>query len=198
VKSIIFNTDEVRSILDGTKSMFRLPIKQPRSESDVMQDPLSKTGWSNAHGYHIKPKYQVGDIIYCREKWHLMACIHCEIMRDIDDACIHQIKHKNQNGCYRYAADDFLQIGENWQSPATMPREAARLFLRVTGIKVERLGDISGQDCISEGVHVEALEEIGENFTRGIFSGIWDKKHAHKGFPYESNPHCFVYEFERT
>lgn len=80
-------------------------------------------------------------------------------------------------------------------------KEAARIFLRVTDVRAERLQEISGEDCVREGVDEDALKEIGSEFARGIFSGIWDdtvKPEERARCGWDANPWVWVYTFERA
>ena len=82
-----------------------------------------------------------------------------------------------------------------------MPREAARLFLMVTGVRVERLQDITPNDCVLEGVEREALTTVGGEFARGIFNDVWDSTIKPADLPrygWEANPWVWVIEFERV
>ena len=82
-----------------------------------------------------------------------------------------------------------------------MPREAARLFLMVTGVRVERLQDITPNDCVLEGVEREALATVGGEFARGIFNDVWDSTIKPENLPcygWEANPWVWVIEFERV
>jgi hypothetical protein len=89
-----------------------------------------------------------------------------------------------------------------------MPREAARLFLKVKTVRVERLHDITENDARNEGVkdpydyqepsyynqpHVRGME-----INKSAFAGLWDSLNAKRGYGWESNPWVWVYEFERV
>ena len=94
-----------------------------------------------------------------------------------------------------------------------MPKEAARIFLKVTGVKVERVHDISEQDAISEGIskihwsrhvpdskYVDYLDQSTENFMHGLsprdsFRSLWSSINGSESW--EANPFVFVYSFEK-
>lgn len=70
-----------------------------------------------------------------------------------------------------------------------MPKEAARLFLRVTGVRVERLQDIDDDGVVAEGL------KIGDDFDV-----LWDstiKKDDLPLYGWDANPWVWVIEFER-
>jgi hypothetical protein len=90
-----------------------------------------------------------------------------------------------------------------------MPREAARLFLEVKDVRVERLQDITNSDALAEGmsswlgnsfdmnIHAEFDIQKGKNAI-AIFSHLWDTLNAKRGYGWHSNPWVWVIEFERA
>jgi len=131
----------VRAILEGRKTVTRQVVKpQPEDVCAVLTGPLHQAmntvgfdcGWRNGDyrtGYvnTVKKPYFPGDILYVRETWSPVF-----------------VRPKR----YVYKADADAGIGESaglpikWRPSATMPKEAARLFLRVTDVRVERLHDM--------------------------------------------------------
>ena len=101
-----------------------------------------------------------------------------------------------------------------------MPKEAARIFLRVVGVSVERLQDITPEDCRAEGITATAdmdfdnircstltekyiINETGtidaeSPWWKEWFSELWDSINAKSGYPWESNPWVWKISFERT
>jgi hypothetical protein len=80
-----------------------------------------------------------------------------------------------------------------------MPREAARLFLRVTDVRAERLQEITLDDCVREGViDPKEKDESVTNLQRGIFSAVWDTYSSKCGVMWNDNPWVWVYTFERV
>lgn len=81
-----------------------------------------------------------------------------------------------------------------------MPKKAARIFLRVTGVYIERLQDITAAECVHEGIPRESLVEVGEEFAIGQFSDLWDstvKKADRQIYGWDANPWVWVIKFER-
>jgi hypothetical protein len=68
-----------------------------------------------------------------------------------------------------------------------MPRSAARLFLEITDVRVERLHCMSVADCLSEGIPFV-----------GDYIELWDKLNVKRGFSWESNPFVWVITFKRV
>lgn len=185
-KPILFNTDMVRAIQDGNKSATRRVIKpQPKySESGGFAwkgreygTDLPPTIQGAACNFLVASPYQIGDILYVRETWNTKGGI---------------VTPKS----YIYKADD-----ENgyWKPSIHMPKEAARIFLRVTDVRVERLQDITEEQAVAEGVRI-GLGTAPYFSCKDAFSGLWDstiKKSDLTKYGWNANPWVFVFEFER-
>jgi hypothetical protein len=78
-----------------------------------------------------------------------------------------------------------------------MPRVAARLFLRVTDVRVERVQDITEADAIAEGVTLALPTGLSYESYRGAFAVTWNNLNLQRGYPWVDNPFCWVYTFER-
>ncbi len=133
MKPIIFSTEMVRAILDGRKTQTRRVIKpQPESMKD---------------GKLPKCPYQPGDILWVRETWYYEEHMHELTAGDPD---LPSGRYKHRYICK--ASDPDYPVGnKGWRPSIHMPREAARLFLLVKAVRVERLQDITEQDAIAEG-----------------------------------------------
>ena len=155
-KPILFSTEMVRAILNGWKTQTRRVIKpQPNGEikANIPYEFYgSKTEriFTDTKAY-LAP-YSVGDVLWVRETWR---CIKYDSM---DGNLSYGVKFKDGEQEH-FEFDDnerFHQFGKyafknGWQSPYYMPREAARLFLLVKAVRVERLQEITEQDAIAEG-----------------------------------------------
>ena len=208
IKPILFNSEEVRATLDRRKTCTRRPIK-PRYRDDEagFQILTTKSGeflrvekvdedecgiFSDGTERYVLPPYEPGDILWVRETWYYEN---------------HMYQNNEGDALYRYvyraSSPEYpvnVGVGEHgWKPSIHMPREAARLWLRVENVRVERLQEISADQCYSEGVEKEA-GEVGAEFTRGIFSGIWDSTIKKADLPlygWAANPWVWVFEFER-
>ena len=81
-----------------------------------------------------------------------------------------------------------------------MPKGAARIWLRATDVRVERLQDIDGKGCVKEGIEEEHLKYVGDEFVKGMFHDLWDstiKKSDLDRYSWDANPWVWVIEFER-
>lgn len=193
IKPILFNTEMVRAILDGRKSCTRRVIKfpvnrytnnVPLADKVVVQElRCDKVNFLEEpfFSYGMNLPYQPGDVLYVRETW------------------------SEWTGGYVYKAwnSPFPQAGayleEKWHPSIHMPKDAARIWLKVTEVRVERLQDIDGKGCVKEGIEEEPLKDIGDEFVKGMFHDLWDstiKKSDLDRYGWNANPWVWVIEFE--
>lgn len=207
IKPILFNAEMVRAILDGRKSCTRRIIKpQPQGYFEVSEEPLYIYDTDGKQG-KITPPYQPGDILYIRETWAWCPCWDCGL--DVEETgCGHEQEQKyngekKEHGCYIYrasCADNEYPSVDTWHPSIHMPKEAARIWLKVTGVRVERLQDIDGKGCVKEGIEEEPLKYVGDEFVKGMFHDLWDstiKKSDLDRYGWDANPWVWVIEFER-
>lgn len=203
VLPILFNTDMVRAILDGRKTVTRRVLKNlpkdaeyvgqledsfdPWDEKDIGKSmfktsllPTEKAGC-----IFIKPPYQPGDTLYVRETWW-----------------------KNGN-TYFYKAGCSKGLIDNmyvkWRPSIHMPKEAVRIWLKVTDVRVERLQDITDEQAKAEGANWKNGKNVGfeEKMRRTAverFAEIWNstiKKSDLDRYGWDANPWVWVIEFER-
>ena len=79
-----------------------------------------------------------------------------------------------------------------WQPSSQMPKELARIWLEITGVRVERLQDISTEDCISEGLNTTLREYDAEVNLRDQFQELWEST----GGDWDANPWVWVIDFK--
>jgi hypothetical protein len=184
MKPILFNTEMVRAILEGRKTATRRAVKpQPESRPTPMKKDSCWPGCFAIQGTAkvIRPPYQPGDTLWVRETWA-----------------------KSMAGTFMYQADDKAIMVERWRPSIHMPREAARLFLRVTGVRVERLKDIDGHGILKEGIDNgksnPAMGTRWENMQSMAFAELWNSTLKPADLPlygWAANPWVWVIEFER-
>lgn len=215
---IIFSTAMVQAILEGRKSQTRRIAKDKKL--DLFTDRKLQTGFStftpkgmvSVRGYFndplkeigfgesfIKSAYgQPGDVLWVRESFAVAD------------------KQFNPNTEYEYKAE-YLggAVISNWKPSIHMPRSAARIFLKVENVRVERLNEISWKDAICEGVDCKPDRNLPlyrnytekEMITEGLlhncltdprlsFQSLWDIINGTRA-PWESNPWVWVVEFSR-
>lgn len=178
MKPILFNTEMVRAILDGRKTVTRRVIHIPNYGYFMTEPP------------RVIPRYQTGDILYVRETWTILPVTPGD--------------HFRPSGVYYYKADDDMRPDRfrvnGWHPSIHMPKDAARIFLRVQDVHVERLQEITGAECVREGIPQESLKEVGEAFTVGQFADLWDSTVKPADLPrygWDANPWVWVIDFER-
>lgn len=180
MKPILFNTDMVRPILDDQKTVTRRVVQMPDTitaetvDRVRMKNGLAHFSWSLGEafaGFDVKPTYRPGDILYVRETWAAWS------------------RTMGTHPALYYKADGDAPDGIKWHPSIHMPREAARIFLRVTDVRVERLQDIDDDGVVAEG------NEIGAPFDE-----LWDTTIKPKDlalYGWDANPWVWVIEFER-
>ena len=94
-----------------------------------------------------------------------------------------------------YRADGEL-LGVKWKSSRFMPKWAARLWLRVTNVRVERVQEINRENALAEGCK-SFEDDIGIYDERVAFCQLWDSINAKRGYGWESNCWVWIVEFER-
>lgn len=189
IKPILFNTEMVRAILDGRKTCTRRIVKP---------QPTAHYG-----AQCIKPPYQPGDILYVRETWERFECWNCE--GDERGNCPKEPKKSVLDktcGCYMYRATDEISGDAKWHPSIHMPKEAARIWLKVTDVRVERLQEITAESALTEGAdkYIHANGTLNEDQTITSFIGIWNstiKKSDLDRYGWDANPWVWVIEFER-
>lgn len=197
-KPILFNTEMVIAILEGKKTVTRMVVKpQPPRATHLMcaRGQWAWALWEDGDKHWIKAPYDSGDILYVRETF-------CSIPVYPDG----EISYKNM---YYYKADgDFRPVGwrGNWQPSIHMPKEAARIFLRVTDVRIERLQDITDEGAKAEGANYHNGKNVGveEKMSRTAierFAEIWDstiKPKDRDKYGWDANPFVWKIEFERV
>lgn len=211
VLPILFNTEMVRAILDGRKTCTRRLVKTRRKDACGFY-VTKKTDGSFVGIYEydenesmfdnpLEPPYQPGDILYVRETWEHFECCCCE--GDEHGNCYREPQQSALNkscGCYMYRATDEIYGDAMWHPSIHMPKEAARIWLKVTNVKVERLQDITSEQICKEGVEVEEPYVLNGEEKRYAFSSLWNstvKKSELDRYGWDANPYVWVISFER-
>ena len=87
-----------------------------------------------------------------------------------------------------------------WKPSIHMPKEAARIWLKVTDVRVERLQDMTSEQISREGVEVEYPHMLNGEEKRYAFSTLWNstiKKSDIDRYGWDANPYVWVISFER-
>lgn len=222
-KPILFNTDMVRAVLDGRKTVTRrvIKLKYDNTHHEIKTDKYGTrlieiqddvkgetfgiredgTSWRKIRPY-IEPKapYKKGDILYVRETW----------------------SEGYKEGSYIYKADyklanlpEFKESSKLIYRPSIhMPKEAARIWIKVKDVRVDLLNDMTDKDALNEGAQGVKCDHAGlgvygctDCMNTGWleppileFMGIWNstiKKSDIDRYGWDANPWVWVIEFER-
>lgn len=179
-RPILFSAPMVRAILAGTKTQTRRVVKPQPSGfvggpgvtlTNGLPDPLLPLDETvEPYGREIRCPYgQPGDRLWVRETWAYG---------------IHALSSRNaeREGPWVYSADAAAEqgrLGDCWRPSIHMRREASRITLEVTVVRVERLQEISEADAVAEGI---------EPFTDFLPSGHWRRYDAAALAGYTSSP----------
>ena len=235
---ILFTGEMVKAILDGKKTQTRRIIKQVPYDIHCGK-PIMDWGLSGVYGENdefwmdiqtdvddnsherIKCPYgNVGDELWVREKFY---CVDAPGLGDIP-CLLYSEEFEN------YQIDGWAdnQSHEFWDSRASicsldfgvhpsihMPRRASRIQLKVTGIRIERLQDICGDDAVAEGITTTKFwtpKETNDypfndkmwddyhfwnHYPQIAYKRLWESINAKRGFGWDMNPWVWCISFER-
>lgn len=219
-KPILFNTEMVRAILDGLKTVTRRCVK-PKSKSAYgfyVTHRVSDGAFMGVYDYdedensfdnpQTQPAYK-GDILYVRETWCWCPCWDCGL-NEPEKGCGEPTARmtfdhkKHEYGCIGYKAsfaENEQPPGlETWKPSIHMPKEAARIFLRVTDVRVEQLQEITADGIRKEGLTSMAVHAGDMEIAQAEFALLWDttvKESELEDYGWAANPWVWVIEFER-
>ena len=170
MKPIIFSTEMVQAILSGRKTQTRRVITRlfrlmggpdgiklggkPVGQAGNKSNPL---GFMTGCGIE-RPPYELGDILWVRETWAQVNSVKGELR--------YTYKAKNPNNA----------MVHKWRPSIHMPKEATRIFLQVTNVRVEQLQDITEADAEAEGCQpmtTPRIAGVGRTYMQG-FAELWD------------------------
>lgn len=210
-RPILFSGEMVRAVMDDRKSQTRRVMKhQPEMVCGNPDQKLDAGWWNAKNQFWMKrstvanfesPYGTVGDRLWIKETFRFP--------KDLDKYSPSQVAEKALDAGYRkpwapikYEADGatvfpipLKDFGGEWGKSRVsihMPRWASRITLEITGIRVERLQDISESDAIAEGI------ELGGFATRRavpFFRELWESINGPGSW--DQNPWVWVIEFSR-
>ncbi len=219
LKPILFNTDMVRAILDKRKTVTRRVLAENDKIREFRTSLYPDGWWREGRAYATwesfmadlrrESKYTRGDVLYVRETWQKAG-----ICDDSDNVILETMQYyyaADGDPCFDYWIDP--NTGEHkermpWKPAIHMPKAAARIFLRVTDVRVEQLQDITIADCKREGVILPPPR--GDEYDYELdpdldylfgFQNLWDstiKRADIDKYGWNENPWVWVIEFERV
>jgi hypothetical protein len=184
---ILFSGPMVKAILDGRKTQTRRAIK-PQPELYKRGGPI----FGDAQLVRWKDKIDTAPILL-----NIAMKSLCPYGRIGDRLWVRETWQESTSGVH-YRADTDILPG-TWRPSIHMPRWASRLTLEITGVKVERVQEISEEDIKAEGF--DRIQYRGYT-SRKIddpedFSDAWDAMNAKRGYSWASNPYVWVISFKR-
>lgn len=218
IKPILFNTEMVLAILEGRKSCTRRIVKPQQligmlpdkckngapeeflKEKKLMFKPYCDMTGIELINTAYKAPYQPGDILYVRETWCALP--------------VNEAGHIRGHSTYYYRADGDLRPSGwrgKWRPSIHMPKDAARIWLKVTNVRVERLQEITDEQAKREGIQYyecptgftwKQETDMHNCYTTpiGAMQALWNstiKKSDLDRYGWDSNPWVWVIEFER-
>ena len=234
-RPILFNTEDVRTILDDRKTVTRRVVKNAdcppavygRDHYSGLRNELNGDtthlfagfynesdiffidGKKHIDAIYFKAPCKPGDYLYVRETW----------------SPVYPDDTSNDVVGYMFRADDGMGVAEYdrrypngkdyywpgiWCPSIHMPKEAARIFIRVKDVRVERLQEIDNVGALKEGCDGRCSEpadgalsdcQMDYDFSIEKFMTVWDStiKPKDRGkYGWDANPYVFVIEFERV
>jgi hypothetical protein len=201
---ILFSGTMVKAILEGRKMQTRRVITpQPVAMS------FGGIAWRNmAYGTEANgqpwlreivkrcPYGQSGDHLWVRETWQA---------QNLDRQWWHEVRREERssmNWAWTNPVERaYLPTPPRWLPAIHMPRMACRITLEIVSVRVERVQDISGEDCVAEGI--DALYEPDTNasadhYNRQTFAKLWDTINAKRGYGWDVNPWVWAIEFKQV
>jgi hypothetical protein len=180
-RPILFSGPMVKALMAGTKTQTRRILKGT-TEHKGPYNPAYLEAHKNSDGWaQICPYGQPGDRLWVRETW--APCFGESIKPGAE---------------ILYRADDCDGYDRlTWRPSIHMPRWASRLTLEITEVRVQRLQEISYEDCLAEGIHLQRKclkESVEARFVERpdkTFARLWDSINAKRGYPWSAN--CFVW-----
>lgn len=196
MRPILFSGRMVRAIIAGTKTQTRRVVKLPGVKQgfpmdyrgqdvdrwrEVAHGEWQGMGYVTAHPGVLAPCHDPfwcpyggeGDRLWVREAYRLDGTREGQII-------------------YRATAPtDAMDAPCRWRPSIHMPRRASRLTLEVTCVRVERVREITPEDCLAEGIEWQ----MGPDSTRLAYMELWDSINAARGYGWAANPWVWVVEF---
>lgn len=204
-RPIIFSGEMVRAILDGRKTQTRRAVK-PQPPSEIKKVRIARYGHyeitDSGSKRHIikKSPFRVGQNLWVRETW--AKVFQTEPPYGEETPYIIEYRSDTGNpypGEWPEECKDDEHCGR-WRPSIHMPRWASRLALEVTGVRVERINEISNANAIAEGClggpSVPGYSEQNHADPYEEFAALWDSLNAKRGYSWDSNPWVWVVEFK--
>lgn len=222
MKPILFSTPMVQAILEGRKTMTRREVKKKFSNTDIQWKELhsgrdrilvemqndTPPPVKNEYGtttYKLRaymevkcPYGQIGDVLWVREKFRKHHPVDESGYIDFETTIV-EYAADNPEPLYLTDGDGFVRTNKDgsekfvpFKPSIHMPKDACRLFLQITNIRVERLQEVSEADAIAEGWG--GISKTGDA-PLSWFYNLWQLINGPGSW--EANPWVWVVEFKQ-
>jgi hypothetical protein len=192
---ILFSTPMVQALLEGRKTMTRRIVKpQPDIRATEI---VSSNAWPK-QGDHVA-RFEMLSTPQCYEVTNILKCPYGKPgdIIWVRESCLFLQSHPSPGWIYKAddhsIAKDLKKEGYRWRPSIHMPKAAARIWLEVTDIKVERLHDITWRDIVSEGIVVPPIELLSPTHAE-LWERLWVSINGQES--YEGNPWVWVVSFK--
>ena len=208
-KPIIFNTEMVKAILDGRKTMTRRTQGLDRvntAPGDWESIGINTSGLWEFHnrldGLGVRcscPYGQVGQRLWVRECFRYIDFD----LRDIGELHPNVKVEYKADGLQKWVKGDYktqITIPDKWRPSIHMPRWASRITLEITEERAERVQEIQGEvgDIIREGVESALwIDDKGVHTALSWFVGLWNSINAERGYGWDTNCWVWVISFKK-
>lgn len=187
-RPILFSAPMIRALLDGSKTQTRRVIKSRYANCHVeVTDGVAEivnTAEPESRSVFQCPYGQPGDHLWVRETF---AKIIGQSGGWIETDYRATYNHGDRLG-------DTLGIKKRWTPAIHMPRDACRITLEVSGVRVERLQDISRGDAMAEGCPFPNMAQ-GDD-PRKWYADLWEQINGSGGW--NANPWVWVVSFKKV
>lgn len=192
---ILFSSEMVNAILDGRKTQTRRALTKQPIDALPMKVPnlwVTLETRNPHHGRVIRCRYGVpGDRLWVRETWQTESRFDIFSPSEVP-----------QGSNLRWLADDSIGVASigcpfgRVRPSIHMPRWASRIVLEIMNIRLERLQEITGDECTLEGIQVAWSDPNNNNQEIETYKALWDKLNSKRGFGWDVNPWVWVIEFK--
>lgn len=184
-KPITFSAPMVKAIIAGAKTQERIVV-DPQPDRVIGIDPYWFEGGFRLYksaANQLRCAYSPGDTLWVRESFFAYT----------QTTYSHTGVSRSNN--VRYKADGGILLnGNKWLPPSRMPRWASRVSLYITGVRVQRIQDISEEDAWAE-CPSDCMGPLDID-GRLLYRDLWDSTNSRRVHTWESNPWVWVITFE--
>jgi hypothetical protein len=200
-KPILFSTPMVQAILEGRKTQTRRIVKKQFLNGD---EPKFSTRNSESTG--VCPFGKIGDVLWVKETSCFVLLEHAHIL-------LEGARDKNQMMFKASVHEDWMKFAKEkfnykWKPSLFMSKDEARIWLKITNIRVQRLQDIDSGDAISEGIEFwwsdlfaeyryKDYANVKDDWRSAVssFKSLWSSINGINSW--DDDPWVWVIEFER-